>query len=411
MEIKDIPDSPLMIKEYEVKEFHDKKNQSYKYIIKNQNENVYLILSSYEYFVLQLLNGENSVEDINLQFYQRFNRISVEYINNLLSQLSIKGFFENYKYDPSQLKFKQSILQFRFPIQKIEWIFNSIYQCLGKYIFHRWAIYFYILLSIVGILLFYSAPVFKFNFVNLPNIILLYCIVIISLFLHELAHALTLIHFKRRVNEAGFMFYMFLPVLYVNTSDIWMAEKKERILVSVAGPFCDLIVGSLFAIIFFFVREYSFNFLFYPVSALAYIRVLLNLNPLLKWDGYYCLMDLMNCYNLKEESMKLLIKGLPKKLQEHKKVIFDDVKLLTYALLSLMYTGFFLYLMFTTSGIKALKLILSMNFKNLHFASISSFLIILPVVFMLVRKICQLVAKLIAFITKQVKITRKNKDY
>ena len=51
----------------------------------------------------------------------------------------------------------------------------------------------------------------------------------------------------------GVGWYWFGPIAYVDTSDMWLAGRKERVFVSLAGPYADLVTGGLAALVAWFV--------------------------------------------------------------------------------------------------------------------------------------------------------------
>jgi hypothetical protein len=48
-------------------------------------------------------------------------------------------------------------------------------------------------------------------------------------FIHELGHAVVLVHHGRKVKSAGFMIYFGSPVFFVESSEVLMLDRKERI--------------------------------------------------------------------------------------------------------------------------------------------------------------------------------------
>jgi len=66
--------------------------------------------------------------------------------------------------------------------------------------------------------------------------------------LHEMGHATVCKHFGREVHRAGAGWYMFFPVAFVDTSDIWAASRQARIVVS-TGPFVNVVLSGLASLI------------------------------------------------------------------------------------------------------------------------------------------------------------------
>jgi hypothetical protein len=63
---------------------------------------------------------------------------------------------------------------------------------------------------------------------------------------HEFAHGVTCKRFGGEVHEVGFLLLFFIPCLYCNVSDAWLfREKAKRLLVTLAGGYCDLCLWAL----------------------------------------------------------------------------------------------------------------------------------------------------------------------
>jgi putative peptide zinc metalloprotease protein len=123
---------------------------------------------------------------------------------------------------------------------------------------------------------------------------------------HEAAHALTCKHFGREVRRAGIGWYYFAPVAFVATSDIWPAPRLQRILVSAAGPYSNLVLSGLAALGTLALAPGDLTQALWQFSAVGYVLALLNLNPLIELDGYYIVMDLLELPNLRKRALATL---------------------------------------------------------------------------------------------------------
>ena len=122
--------------------------------------------------------------------------------------------------------------------------------------------------------------------------------------LHEFAHGLTCKHFGGEVHEVGFLMMFFVPCLYCNVSDAWLFRRKaERLWVTLAGGYCDLLVFAAAVFLWRVTPTASFpNYLAWVLVSVAGARNLFNFNPLLKLDGYYLLSDAMGLPNLRQRA-------------------------------------------------------------------------------------------------------------
>jgi putative peptide zinc metalloprotease protein len=125
----------------------------------------------------------------------------------------------------------------------------------------------------------------------------------LHILVHEAAHATTCKHFGRQVHRAGIGCYFFAPVAFVDTSDIWAAARLPRILVSVAGPYANLVLSGMAALVALFLAGTDWQEALWSFSAIGYVLVLVNINPLLELDGYYVVMDLLEIPNLRARAL------------------------------------------------------------------------------------------------------------
>lgn len=172
------------------------------------------------------------------------------------------------------------------------------------------------LLSIVGALLFvglvgYAAALAAMNWNELTqnatdhalaaeNIVLLLIAYPFIKALHELGHAFAVKKWGGEVHEVGVMLLVFMPVPYVDASDSLAFQNKwQRAFVGSAGILVEMALASLALIVWVnaeegLVRAFAFNIMLIGgVSTLLF-----NGNPLLKFDGYYVLSDLIEIPNL-----------------------------------------------------------------------------------------------------------------
>ncbi|SLN62586.1 Putative peptide zinc metalloprotease protein YydH [Roseovarius gaetbuli] len=125
---------------------------------------------------------------------------------------------------------------------------------------------------------------------------------------HELGHCYTIKRWGGDVHEIGIMFLVFMPVPYVDASaSIAFQSKWQRALVGAAGILVEIFLASVAMIVWTgaeegLVRAFAFN-----VMLIGGISTLLfNGNPLLRFDGYYVLCDLIEIPNLGQRANKYL---------------------------------------------------------------------------------------------------------
>lgn len=390
-----IPDKPERINEFVIRRV-DGKNHEPEYYLKNQNYDVYLVLNVYDYFIWNLLDGSNAIDIINKKFYKEFNRFSIEYVKKKLELFCTRGFINNYAdFNPKTLNKRIKFLQFRFPVKKIDVLFNLLYKIIGKYLFSRIFKIFFTIICITGLIAFYFIRDKAVHFIfdkTLINVIVAYAAFLLPVIIHEFSHALACIHYGCEVKEAGIMIYLCFPVFYVNTSDSWMVRRKARIIISLAGIIADLFVCCLLSLMYFFFPGAYYAPLIYQVIFIGFVRILLNLNPLLAWDGYYVLMDLLNIHNLRSQAFNFLKSTLFSKIRKKESFSLTDWKLLIYAIASVIYMGYFILLNRLTH---LYELIFINHFNGIKLFDIISIFFMAQLLFFIIYKPFQAIKNLV----------------
>ena len=138
--------------------------------------------------------------------------------------------------------------------------------------------------------------------------------------IHEFGHGLTCKHFGGDVHQMGFLLIYFTPAFYTDTTDILLFKRgSQRQWVIFAGIWIELVLCGLSGVLWYFTRVGSvLNDVAYKMMLLSGIQgALLNLNPLIKADGYYALSQFLNIDNLREESFAFLRAWAEKYLLRH----------------------------------------------------------------------------------------------
>ncbi len=141
---------------------------------------------------------------------------------------------------------------------------------------------------------------------QLGNLMPLYLAIFFNHFLHEMAHALACKYYGGQVRTMGVMLLLFTPLPYVDLSSSWTFRNRwHRAWVSSAGMATDLFVGAVATIIWAYsppglVNELAYNLMF----STAVYTFIFNINPLMRFDGYYVLSDILGIANLHESAQQ-----------------------------------------------------------------------------------------------------------
>ncbi|MCR9295623.1 MAG: hemolysin D [bacterium] len=150
-------------------------------------------------------------------------------------------------------------------------------------------------------------PTFE-QFFAADNWLWLGCTMAIVKVLHEFGHGLSCKRYGGECHEMGFMFLVFTPCLYCNVSDSWMLPNKwHRVFIGAAGMYVELILASIATYLWWFSEPGMLNFLCLSVMFICSVSTLVfNGNPLLRFDGYYILMDILEIPNLRQKATEIL---------------------------------------------------------------------------------------------------------
>lgn len=140
------------------------------------------------------------------------------------------------------------------------------------------------------------------------NLALLYLGFLVSKVVHELGHAAMCRRFGGEVHRLGVMLLIFAPMPYVDATASWgFRHRHQRMLVGAAGVLSELAVAAVAALVWAYTAPGAVNALAYNVIFVASVSTLLfNLNPLLRFDGYHILVDLIDVPNLFQRSREQL---------------------------------------------------------------------------------------------------------
>ena len=138
------------------------------------------------------------------------------------------------------------------------------------------------------------------------NLLLLYLAFAGTKLVHEFGHACAVKKLGGEVHAMGVTFLVFTPIPYVDATAAWaFRERWKRIAVGLAGMIPELFLASLAVFVWSGTGPGVLNSLAYNVMIVASVSTLLfNLNPLLRFDGYYVLADSTDSPNLQPRAVR-----------------------------------------------------------------------------------------------------------
>jgi len=140
------------------------------------------------------------------------------------------------------------------------------------------------------------------------NLFLLYVGLVIIKAIHEFGHAFFCRRFGGEVHVMGVMLMIFTPMPYVDATSAWgFRSRWQRTLVGAAGMIAELFVAALAVFVWANTAPGIIHSLAYNMMFVASVSTLIfNINPLLRFDGYYILSDLLEIPNLSQRATEQL---------------------------------------------------------------------------------------------------------
>ncbi|MDB2705816.1 M50 family metallopeptidase, partial [Pseudomonadota bacterium] len=136
--------------------------------------------------------------------------------------------------------------------------------------------------------------------IAINNLLLLYLSMAVLKSLHELGHTIVCRYYGGEVHALGVMLLLFTPLPYMDATSSWTFRNRwHRAFVGAAGMIVELFVAAICVFIWAYTDAGIINSIAYNMIFIASVSTLLfNANPLLRFDGYYILSDLVNIPNL-----------------------------------------------------------------------------------------------------------------
>ena len=293
-------DIPLLAEEIHVRQLGND------YLVENKALKTNFRISKQTYYLLSLIDGYRSVDDLKSLLESKYNQIvtSSELTELVFKNLGSKGFIAN-----SNCKIKLKKRQYlRLTLTLVK---ASMVDKIAKFLtplFEPLVIYTLVLLSLIlsSYLLFSNWNIINSNwssYLTVSNLTKFMPIFIINIMWHEFGHATACKYYGASVGRIGFGFYFISPVLFADVSGAWSLSKYKRLTVDIGGVYFELMVVSLLSLYFLFTNDIIILYLIFFVMTQTF---LLNLNPFLRADGYWILSDLVEIPNLRSKSVEVV---------------------------------------------------------------------------------------------------------
>lgn len=124
---------------------------------------------------------------------------------------------------------------------------------------------------------------------------------------HEFGHAYACKYFGCRVSTMGVAFMVLWPVLYTDTSGAWrLQSRRQRMCIGAAGMLSETMLAAWATFLWSFLPDGILRSAVFVLATTTWILTLaVNLNPFMRFDGYFLLSDALSVPNLQARSFAL----------------------------------------------------------------------------------------------------------
>ena len=283
-----------------------------------------------EYYILRLLDGTVSFDEIKQRFEREFSpqKISLHDLQHFVGMLHRSGLLiTDAEGQGLQLRKRRDETEWRELLSKAANILALRFKGIDpdrmmnrmapytNWFFTKWAGMLFGVIALAALLLvgvkfdvFRSRlPAFH-EFFGPENWIFLGITLALTKVLHEFGHGLSCKRVGGEVHEIGVMILVLTPCLYCNVSDSWLLPNKwHRAVIGAAGMYVEIVLASFATFLWWFSEPGLLNHICLSIMFICSVStVLFNGNPLLRFDGYYILSDISEIPNLRQKSSKIL---------------------------------------------------------------------------------------------------------
>src|SRR5438445_10153697 len=320
-------------------------------VVHNPARRTYARLDPREFDLLPLMDGQHSVKELVIAYYQRCGVLAMARVAGLVRLLRQQRFLVEGSLDvycALAARLRRDCSQ-RQPLAKtttsaaFDRFLGDAYLAWGHLFFHPAWLAIGVALGVLGAALVLLElergryTLYEIGGSTLLTVVLLLILALAALAVHELGHGLAVKHAGRRVQEAGVRLYFGLPAAFVDTTDIWMAPPRHRLLTAFAGPWTGLVLGGLCAIGAAVVPTGPLGAFLFTAAFVFLVDNLFNFNPLLELDGYYMLIDFLDRPLLRARSLAFVRGPFWSRLWRRQHLSGDEQLLAAFGIGAILY--------------------------------------------------------------------------
>lgn len=124
---------------------------------------------------------------------------------------------------------------------------------------------------------------------------------------HELGHAFAAVRYGCHVPTMGVAFMLAAPLLYTDVTDAWrLRDRRQRLVIDTAGVRVELAIAAVALFLWSFLPDGPARSIAFTLSAVSMVSsLLINLNPFMRFDGYYVFSEMIGVDNLQSRAFEL----------------------------------------------------------------------------------------------------------
>ncbi|AIU87184.1 HlyD family efflux transporter periplasmic adaptor subunit [Pectobacterium odoriferum] len=201
-------------------------------------------------------------------------------------------------------------LFFRIPLWRPDPILNRCWPWLQRYgaPFLIWVFPFVLLLGLFLVSRDWVRYTHSFpHLFSLPGMAVFGVSLVFAKFIHELGHAFMAKRAGCRVQSMGVAFIVLFPLFYTDTTDAWkLKDRQARLLIGAGGILAELMLAVIALLAWALLPDGPARTAAFMLSSATWLTTLVvNLNPLMRFDGYFLLSDFWRVENLQERAYAL----------------------------------------------------------------------------------------------------------
>lgn len=294
------------------------------FVLKAPDLGRYYRLSTHGKFIWDRLDGTRTLRDLTVAYFDTFKTVSPQAIAELVGGLGKAGFLESAVWSAQVQRtlnrvpfFARAFERVRSALERVTirrhvdpW-FTQWYRRVSP-LFSRPALWLWGVLAVGGIAAFARVTPrvlpFLSDYVSWRYAAWIALPLVLSFMFHEWVRGLAVKYFGREVMGVGMGWYWITPIVFVDTSDMWLATRRQRMATSLAGPFVLVLIAGIAVLTIYGAGVLAVHggasvqpgaawlYAYYPnvwgFAAASYAVATIMLLPIKGTDGYDVLQEL-----------------------------------------------------------------------------------------------------------------------